>query len=281
MRGADKSSAHSTMRRLRTNGEAFAIALLIFGVALMTACSGTQTPEPAIHLTPTPTIEPTMRLTATHTPLPTPTATPVPTQTELPTLTPEPTHTPEAIAVATDTPQPEPTRTPRPTHTPPPTFTPEPTYTPILQSNPTPEPFITIEPNRIPAITIGDVVFDLEIAYTPETRTQGLSDRNSLPQMTGMLFVFEDARTPTFWMYHMRFNLDFVWIGEDCTVADIHRNVPRQADGQQSSDLPRYSPEVPVLYNLEINSGLADSLGIEIGDKVTFSGFSGSGAVCR
>ena len=117
--------------------------------------------------------------------------------------------------------------------------------------------------------------------YTPEDRAQGLSDREVLPQTTGMLFVFEDVRTPTFWMYHMKFDLDFVWIGQDCVVADIHRDVPRQADDQQPSDLPRYSPSVPVLYNLEINAGLADALGIEIGDKVTFSGFSGTGAICR
>ena len=128
---------------------------------------------------------------------------------------------------------------------------------------------------------MGSAVFDAELAFTPEDRTQGLSDRESLPQTTGMLFIFEDTRTPTFWMYRMRFDLDFVWIGEDCAVADVHRNVPRQADGQQPSDLPRYSPTAPVLYNLEINAGLVDSLGIEIGDKVTFSGFSGTGAVCQ
>ena len=128
---------------------------------------------------------------------------------------------------------------------------------------------------------MGNVVFDAELAFTPEDRTQGLSDRESLPQTTGMLFIFEEARTPTFWMYHMRFDLDFVWIGEDCAVADIHHNVPRQADGQQPNDLPRYSPNVDVLYNLEINAGRAEELGIEIGDKVTFSGFSGTGAVCQ
>lgn len=128
---------------------------------------------------------------------------------------------------------------------------------------------------------MGNAVLDAELAFTPEDRTQGLSDRESLPQTTGMLFIFEEARTPTFWMYHMRFDLDFVWIGEDCAVADIHHNVPRQADGQQPNDLPRYSPTAPVLYNLEINAGLAEALGIEIGDKVTFSGFSGTGAVCQ
>lgn len=125
------------------------------------------------------------------------------------------------------------------------------------------------------------MIFDLEIAFTPEARTQGLSDRENLPLTTGMLFVFEAVHHPTFWMYHMKFDLDFVWIGEDCDVVDIHRNVPRQADGQSASDLPHYSPNAPALYNLEINAGMAETLGIEVGDKVTFSGFSGTGAVCR
>ncbi len=271
----------------RSSGSARTLvaALLISVTALIAACSEGRTPEPTPTATNTPTDTPTILTAPTHTPLPTPAVAPAPTQTSLPTVTPEPTHTPEP----TTTPEPEatPTHTPRPeptpTHTPTPrpTFTPEPTATPTPYASPTPEPFIAIDPNQTPRITIGDIIFDLEIAHTPEDRTQGLSDRDRLPQTTGMLFVFQNALTPTFWMYHMRFDLDFVWIGEDCAVAYIHRNVPRHAEGQQPSDLPRYSPDAPVLYNLEINAGLADSLGIKIGDKVTFSGFSGTGAVCR
>ena len=128
---------------------------------------------------------------------------------------------------------------------------------------------------------MGNAVFDAELAFTPEDRTQGLSDRDSLAETSGMLFVYGEAGTLTFWMFNMRFDLDFIWIGEDCTVLDIHRNVPRPSEGQQSSELPRYRPNAPVQYNLEINAGLAEKFGIEIGDKVTFSGFSGTGAVCQ
>jgi len=128
---------------------------------------------------------------------------------------------------------------------------------------------------------VGNAVFDVELAYTSEDRTQGLSDRDSLAETSGMLFIYDEARTLTFWMLNMRFDLDFVWIGEDCTVLDIHRNVPRPPEGQQPSELPRYSPSAPAQYNLEINAGLAEKLSIEIGDKVTFSGFSGTGAVCQ
>ena len=247
-------------------------APLIAVTALVAACSQGQILEPTPPTaTDAPTAAPTMLTTPTHTPLPAP----VPTYAALPTPTPQPILMPEPQATPTHTPRSEPTPAPTDTPTPRPTFTPEPTATP------TPKPFIAIDPDQTPSITIGEVVFDLEIAYTPADRTQGLSDRENLPRTTGMLFVFEDVLTPTFWMYHMRFDLDFVWIGADCAVADIHRNVPRQAEGQEPNDLPRYSPNVDVLYNLEINAGLADSLGIEIGDRVTFSGFSGRGAVCR
>ena len=204
------------------------------------------------------------------------------TPTTLPTTTPTATHTP--TATATLPPTPRPTATPHPiptaTATPLPTHTPLPTPTPA--SSPTPEPFIEIDPEtNSPSITIGDTTFDLEIAFTPETRTQGLSDRESLPQTTGMLFVFEQPLKPSFWMYHMKFDLDFVWISQDCVVADIHQNVPRQGDEQSANELPHYRPKTPVLYNLEINAGLTETLSIEIGDKVTFNGFTGTGAVCR
>ncbi|MCY4651714.1 MAG: DUF192 domain-containing protein [Dehalococcoidia bacterium] len=266
---------------------------LVLSIAVMLfACSDGQAPQPTPTQSPEPTAIPTIKATATPpptaqpSPTPAPTETPastntaIPTQTARPTSTLEPTRTSEPTATATHTTQPSQTPTPVPTHTPIPTSTPQPT--PTSTSIPTPEPFIALDPGgNTPTISVGDVVFDLEIAFTPESRTQGLSNRESLPPNTGMLFVFEDARTPTFWMYNMRFDLDFVWIGADCTVRDIHRNVPRPSEGQTSADLPRYSPSVDVLYNLEIDAGLAERHGIEIGDRVTFSGFSGTGAVCR
>ena len=271
-----------TPRRFRVSS----IYLLSCIATMLLACSDVQTPQPT--QTPEPTAIPTIQAVATQTPRPSPTLsptdTPVSTATAIPALTTHPTSTfeptqtptPAATATLTATAQPSSTPTPLPTHTPNPTSTSQPTHTP------TPEPFIAFDADdSTPAITIGDIVFDLEIAFTPETRTQGLSDRESLPLTTGMLFVFENARTPTFWMYNMRFDLDFIWVGSDCTVRYIHVNVPRPSEGQTPGDLPRYSPNTDVLYNLEINAGLAELHGIEIGDKVSFSGFSGTGAVCQ
>ena len=60
----------------------------------------------------------------------------------------------------------------------------------------------------------------MDVALTPAARARGLSGRESLASMTGMLFVFETGRASAFWMKDMLFSLDFVWIGEDCTVVD-------------------------------------------------------------
>ena len=95
-----------------------------------------------------------------------------------------------------------------------------------------------------------------------------------------MLFVFEYADEHRFWMKDMLIPLDFVWIGADCAVVDVTTDVPQPAPGTVTGDLTVYRPSAPVLYTLEIDAGLVDELGIRVGDRVSFSGFSGSGVVC-
>ena len=149
------------------------------------------------------------------------------------------------------------------------------------EAAPTPEAFVAIAPSSVPTVRIGDsAAFGVEIAHTPGTRAQGLSGRPSLAEGYGMLFVFEYAAEHGFWMKDMLIPLDFVWIGADCAVVDVTKNVPPPAPGTETGDLPLYRPSAPVLYTLEIGAGLVDELGIRVGDRVSFSGFSGSGVVC-
>ena len=105
------------------------------------------------------------------------------------------------------------------------------------------------------------VAFDVEVANTPEIRQTGLMNRNSLPQNTGMLFVFEEITSPQFWMKDTKIKLDMVYIGEDGLVKGIHEN----AIPFDKTPIP--SP-APVLAVLEIAGGSAKTLGISKGDKV-------------
>ena len=151
--------------------------------------------------------------------------------------------------------------------------TPTPTATPVPTATPIPTP-------TGPYITIGDATFAAEIADTPELRSKGLGERDSLPEQTGMLFVFPSGQASSFWMFGMRFPLDFVWIGEDCTVADLTENVQHYPPDTPSSELEIINPASPAAYTFEINAGEVAQFGIERGDSVQFHNINSEFAMC-
>ena len=166
--------------------------------------------------------------------------------------------------------------------TPMPTSMPTPAPTPVPTSVPTPvpatpPPLVAFDSAALPIVEIGGEVFDVEVVFTLEDRSRGLSGRDTLADGAGMLFVFESGETSSFWMRGMRFPLDFVWIGDECTVVDIDADVPLAAGAIRP---PMYDSDFPARYNLEIAAGKSEALGIEVGDAVSFSGFYGSGVVC-
>lgn len=133
--------------------------------------------------------------------------------------------------------------------------------TAALSATPTPPETVTIY--------IRDLTITAETATTPEERGQGLSDRPSMPEDAGMLFYLGEPRIPGFHMNDMLFPLDFIWISADGVVADLTENVPHpeRAGGETISGI---SPDVAVLYALEVNAGVIAAAGLEIGDPVAF-----------
>jgi len=114
-------------------------------------------------------------------------------------------------------------------------------------------------------IKIRDHQFRVDLAVTPKDHIQGLSGRTSLPQERGMLFIFETKQQYSFWMKDMNFPLDIIWL-DDKTIVDISKNVPVAA----TYPPPTYTPIKAVNRVLEINAGLADKYGFEVGDTVTY-----------
>ena len=123
---------------------------------------------------------------------------------------------------------------------------------------------------------VGGTGFQVEVASDSDSRSTGLSYRDSLEPDAGMLFLMPGQGVQTFWMKEMRFPLDMVWIGADCQVTGVTRDVPFPAPGTPDSDLPRYSSPEDTLYVLEINAGLAAELGIGAGTEVAFLDISGA-----
>lgn len=115
-------------------------------------------------------------------------------------------------------------------------------------------------------IRIKNQEFKTEVADTAYLRSQGLSGRESLPEDAGMLFVFGSSSVQTFWMKGMRFPLDIIWIQND-RIVGIEKNVPPEPDASVFG-LKLYSSPEPVNKVLEINAGLSERYGFEVGDRV-------------
>ena len=150
--------------------------------------------------------------------------------------------------------------------------------TPTPDVAPTSEVLITVAEDRSPTVTVGERIFDVEVASTPAARQRGLSGRASLADSAGMLFVFESGRTTSFWMKDMMIPLDFIWIGDGCTVVDVHTDV--LPPSSETESLEMLSSASPARYTLEVNAGKVAELGIAIADPVRFGGLSGAGLTC-
>jgi len=116
----------------------------------------------------------------------------------------------------------------------------------------------------VSTIVVGDTPFSVEIAATDEEKARGLAGRESLPENSGMWFVFAEPVQEKFWMQGMEIPLDLIFVDEDMQVVHIY---PDAAPG--STELIT-SPS-PYMYVLEINAGESEASGLKVGDKVTKS----------
>ena len=112
-------------------------------------------------------------------------------------------------------------------------------------------------------------ILRVELAITPAERSIGLSNRDSLAADAGMLFIFENPRTPSFWMKDTRIPLDMIWIDADKRIVEIDADVQPEP-GVPVGELKRYGSDVPVSYGLEVNAGAAERLGMRAGSQLQF-----------
>ncbi len=107
----------------------------------------------------------------------------------------------------------------------------------------------------------GTVRFRVVIADTPQARARGLMHVPEMPRMSGMLFVYERPQSVSFWMENTLIPLDMIFADETGLVRRIHENA-----------VPLDRTPIPggndIQYVLEINGGLAASLGLSEGDQM-------------
>lgn len=113
-------------------------------------------------------------------------------------------------------------------------------------------------------LTIGSTTLTALVSDTPQLRTNGLSGFPSLADTQAMLFIFENDGMWDFWMKDMNFSLDMIWVDQTKTIVGIEKNV-------SPDTFPKsFSAGKPSLYVIEVNAGIADKLGIKIGDRISF-----------
>jgi len=109
-------------------------------------------------------------------------------------------------------------------------------------------------------------VYRVEVARTPEEKTQGLMFRESLPEKSGMIFLFGDNAPHGFWMKNTMIPLDIVWMDGSGRVLFVSANTPPC----RADPCPTYGPPDPASNVLEIAGGMAAKEKITVGSTIRF-----------
>jgi len=114
------------------------------------------------------------------------------------------------------------------------------------------------------SVCIGEKCFSVELAKTEAQRERGLMYKNELDKNKGMLFIFDKEAIYPFWMKNTLIPLDMIWIDSNNEVVFFSQNL------QPCKTLicPSIIPPVKAKYVLEINAGICQKIGLELGDEL-------------
>jgi uncharacterized membrane protein (UPF0127 family) len=105
--------------------------------------------------------------------------------------------------------------------------------------------------------------FVLEKATTPGQQTIGLMHRDTMAPDHGMIFIYKEDSTESYWNHDVRFGLDNLFVDADGKIVSI-----------QHMDAYDETPTKPCTYRyvIELNAGVPAKLGLKEGDVVSIPG---------
>lgn len=103
--------------------------------------------------------------------------------------------------------------------------------------------------------------FDVYLALTRPQHVRGLMHVRELPDMTGMLFVYDREEMHSMWMKNTYIPLDIAFARSDGTIGNIVRNT-------EPLSLRSIAATRPAKYVLELNAGVTERLAIEAGSRL-------------
>ena len=137
-----------------------------------------------------------------------------------------------------------------------------------------PPPSVSAAGLPIERVTVGDRTFDLEVAATQKHVQDGLSKRATIPDGTGMLFVFPSSRILSFWMIDCLVDIDVAYLDRTGKVVSVYtmKTEPAQTDLETRdaymNRLKRYPSADDCLYAIELPAGAMTKLGVKPGTMV-------------
>ena len=95
----------------------------------------------------------------------------------------------------------------------------------------------------------------------------GLMFRESLPERTGMIFLFGDGGVHQFWMKNTMIPLDMIWLDSEGKVLFVSASTPPC----KADPCPSYGPTTPAANVLELAGGMAKKEGVLVGSVLKFA----------
>ena len=109
-------------------------------------------------------------------------------------------------------------------------------------------------------ILIGNKKIIVDIADDDLKREKGLSGRERLNDLEGMLFIFDKEGRYGFWMKDMNFSIDIIWINEKNEIVYIEKDLNPESYPNV------YYPDSDSSLVLEVVSGFSEENNLKVGD---------------
>ncbi len=110
-------------------------------------------------------------------------------------------------------------------------------------------------------VTVGGRTIKVEEAITGPQMAQGLMYRRTMAEDRGMIFIYSQPVSSSFWMKNTHLPLSIAFINSDGIIISIQKMEP-------DNDQKTYPPPRPFLYALEMNQGWFERNDVRAGDRV-------------
>ena len=106
---------------------------------------------------------------------------------------------------------------------------------------------------------VGDKKLLLKVASTPHSQAKGFMHGEEPTEDTGIIFVYEQPESLSFWMKNVNFDLDIIFFDEFGEYIE-HQTMNRYS-GESDHSLPRYNCKGEARYAVEVCGGWFEKYG--------------------